>query len=104
MANSLNDGMNRPSQLDRRYAAVYNGSPSAGANIVQTGQGISTAGSLLNITFGAAFLGTPRVQVTQYDGQAVVTAGSVGLTGFTVLTAGGSKTVDWLAIGSGASW
>lgn len=109
MSNSLNDGLSLPDQLapdavtydEMAYGQLILGSPSAVGNIIQAGQGISTAGSILNVAFGTAFLGTPRIVATQYDGQVTIVAGSVSTTGFTALTAAGSKTVDWIAAGSG---
>ena len=111
MSNSLNDGLNKPDQLasdaitydEMAYGQIGAGSPTAVGNIVQTGQGTSSAGSVLNVTFGTAFLGTPTVIPNQQDGAAtsVLVAGSISTTGFTYITGGASKIVDWIANGSG---
>ena len=110
MSNALNDGLNKPSQLadnavesaEMAYGQIVTGSPAAVGNFLQAGNGTSSTGSVLAVSFGTAFKAAPVSVVAQQIDGAYALLGSITTTGFTVNTVGASKVVYWNAVGSGS--
>lgn len=112
MTNSLNDGLSKPDQLadnavtspEMAYGQVGLGSPTAIGNIVQVGQGTLSTGSTVEVTFGTAFLGVPRVMCSMVgvkSSAGVVTVSGTSVTGFVAFGDLASAKFDWIAAGSG---
>lgn len=84
------------------HTIIGTGSPVSYGLGLQAGSFTSSAGSVGNVVYGRAFLAIPRLVASQEDGVAtmVITAGSEATTGFTIITGGGGKIVNWIACGS----
>ena len=112
MTNSLNDGLNKPDQLaedavtstEMAYGQIGLGSPTTIGNIIQCGQGTLSTGSTVAVSFGTAFLGTPRVACSLAgvkSSAGAITVSGTSVTGFTAFGDLASANFDWIAAGSG---
>ena len=130
MANSLNDGLSKPDQLDNSaiqsieigsgavmaanisggqinkthlaYGQIGTGSPTSYGLSIQTGVDVTSASSGATVVFGTAFKGTPYVVASASGTNAVaITTLNANAGSFDVISEGANVAFNWIAIGSG---